>query len=156
MYKTTEVYKKRVDYTVKSIKNYGFKSNPKDMNIRFMFVKESLKRILKKPLLGHGTGSFGAIFQKEINLGHDFSKHKTPHNQYLYVLFEIGVFGLMFLLMIFKFQIKDLLNKKNSFHRVLLPLSFMIIMLVDSYLFIFTLTIAYIYLYTIYTNYESE
>ena len=155
IYEKSEVYKKRVDYTLATITT-GFTSNEKDINYRFLCFKESVKRILKKPILGYGTGSFRAIFQKEVKSQYDFSTHRTPHNQYLYVLFELGIFGLILLLMIFNFQIRELFNKKDGFHRVLLPVSFMIIMLVDSYLFIFTLTIAYIYLYTIYANYESE
>ena len=52
--------------------------------------------------------------------------------------------------------IKELFRKKDGIHRALLPLSFMFLMLVDSYFFIFILTIAYIFLYTIYSRYESE
>ena len=155
IYEKTEVYKKRFDSTLEAITN-GFTSNEKDVDFRLLCVKESVKRILKKPIFGHGTGSFGEIFQKEVEGGYDFLTHHTPHNQYLYVLFELGIVGLILLLMVFNFQIRELLNKKDGFHRVLLPISFMIIMLVDSYLFIFTLTIAYIYLYTIYANYELE
>ena len=60
----------------------------------------------------------------EVDSGHDFYIHTTPHNQYLYVWFELGIFGLILLLLIFYHQIKDLLEKKDGIHRVLLPISF--------------------------------
>ncbi|MDP7567635.1 MAG: hypothetical protein QF383_04540, partial [Flavobacteriales bacterium] len=96
------------------------------------------------------------IFENEVKSGHYFDKHTTPHNQYIYVWFELGILGLGLLLFIFYHQIKELFRKKDGIHRSLLPLSFMFLMLVDSYFFIFILTIAYIFLHTIYSRYESE
>lgn len=156
VYKTTKVYKNRFDVVTNIIKNNGLPGEGKTEDIRYVFVKESLKRIKQKPILGYGTGSFGPIFDKEVKSGHDFQFHRTPHNQYLYVLFELGVLGLLLLLSIFYYQIKELIVKKDGIARVLLPFSFMFLMLVDSYFFIFILTIAYIFLYTIYSRYESE
>ena len=108
---------------------------------------------MKKPFFGYGTGSFSAIFDKEVNSGHNFKEHITPHNNYLFVFFELGLLGLISLLFIFYFQIKELLKFKDAIHREILPLSFMFLMLIDSYLFIFILTITYIYLYTVYSKY---
>ncbi len=156
VYKTTKVYKNRFDVVSDIIKNNGDRGKGHLEDIRYVFVKESLKIIKQKPILGYGTGSFGTIFEKEVKSGHDFKVHRTPHNQYLYVLFELGVLGLLFLLSIFYYQIKELIVKKDAIHRVLLPFSFIVLMLVDSYFFIFILTIAYIFLYTIYSRYESE
>jgi O-antigen ligase len=156
VYKTTKVYKNRFDAVSNIIANKGDRGEGKADDIRYIFVKESLDRIINKPILGYGTGSFGTIFKNEVKSGHDFSEHKTPHNQYLYVWFELGILGLILLLLIFYHQIKELFKKQDGIHRVLLPLSFMFLMLVDSYFFIFILTIAYIFLYTIYSRYESE
>jgi len=156
IYNSTNVYKDRFDAVSDIIQNNGKRSEGKLEDIRYVFVRESLNKIFKKPFLGYGTGSFGTIFKNDINSGHYFDKHTTPHNQYLYVWFELGLLGLGLLLSIFFHQIKALLSKKDGIHRSLLPISFMFLMLVDSYLFIFLLTIAYIYLYTIYSRYESE
>ncbi len=82
-------------------------------------------------------------------------KHTTPHNNYLYTFFELGLLGLTSMISIFLLQIKSLSNfKKNNFQRILLTLGFMFIMLFDSYLFIFTLVCFYIYFYTIFSNYD--
>ena len=156
VYKTTKVYKNRFDAVSNIIANKGDRGEGKLEDIRYVFVRESFNRILEKPMLGYGTGSFGKIFIDEVDSGHDFYPHTTPHNQYLYVWFELGILGLILLLFIFFHQIKELFRKKDGVHRALLPLSFMFLMLVDSYFFIFILTIAYIFLYTIYSRYESE
>ena len=156
IYQTTNVYKQRLQAVSHIIQNKGDNQN-KQKDIRYVFVKESLSKIFKKPFLGYGTGSFGEVFRKDApKKGYDFFVHKTPHNQYLYVWFELGLLGLVLLAMIFYYQIRELLKRQDSVHKVILPLSFMFLMLVDAYFFIFTLTIAYIYLYTIYIRYESE
>ena len=155
VYKSTEVYKNRFDALSNVIQNNGEGGEGKIDDIRYIFVKESLDRIIKNPILGYGTGSFGTIFNHEVKSGHVFDTHTTPHNQYLYVWFELGIFGLLLLLSIFFHQIRELFKKKDGIHRILLPLSFMFLMLVDAYFFIFTLTSCYIFLFTIYTKYQQ-
>jgi len=156
MYKSTKVYKNRFDALSNVIQNNGDRGEGKTDDIRYVFVKESLDRIIKKPILGYGTGSFGTIFKNEVNSGHVYDIHTTPHNQYLYVWFELGIFGLLLLLFIFYNQIRELFSKKDGIHRILLPLSFLFLMLIDSYFFIFILTSCYIFLFTMYSKYQQE
>ena len=156
IYNSTNVYKDRFDAVSNIIKNNGDRGEGKTEDIRYVFVKETLSRILEKPILGYGTGSFGTIFENEVKSGHYFNKHTTPHNQYLYVWFELGTLGLVLLLFIFYHQLKELFGKKDGIHRVLLTLSFIFLMLVDSYFFIFILTVCYIFLFTIYSRYQLE
>ena len=156
IYNSTNVYKDRFDAVSNIIQNNGDAGEGRLEDIRYVFIRESLSRILEKPLIGYGTGSFGAIFDAEVKIGHDFINHKTPHNQYLYVWFELGIIGLVLLLLIFYHQLKELFRKKDGIHKVLLPLSFMFLMLVDSYLFIFSLTMCYMFLYTIYSRFQHE
>tara|TARA_B100000767_G_scaffold199867_1_gene186830 strand:+ start:3899 stop:5083 length:1185 start_codon:yes stop_codon:yes gene_type:complete len=156
IYKSTNVYKDRFDVVSNIIRNNGDidKGNIKD--IRYVFVKEALNRILEKPIFGYGTGSFGTILKEQVKSEYIFDIKTTPHNQYLYIWFELGIIGLVLLLLIFYYQLKELFIKKDGIHRMLLPLSFMFLMLIDSYLFIFILTICYIFLYTIYSRYQEE
>jgi O-antigen ligase len=156
VYKSTTVYKNRFDILSNIIQNNGDRGKERPEDIRYVFVKESLKRIIEKPIFGYGTGSFGTIFNEQVKSGHIFNTHTTPHNQYLYVWFELGILGLVLLLLIFYLQVKELFRKKDGIHRLLLPLSFMFLMLVDSYFFIFILTICYMFLYTIYSRYQQE
>ncbi len=162
VYATTGVYKSRINYVSKTIQTKGGEDKK---DIRYLWAKESLNKISEKPFLGYGTGSFGTILKSEVDeqtqsqypyWSDYFNKHVTPHNQYLYVWFELGILGLVLLVLIFYYQIRELLKRKDGIHRILLPISFLFLMLVDSYLFIFTLTIAYIFLYTVYSRYESK
>ena len=91
VYKTTKVYKNRFDAISNVIVNKGEVGNGKLEDIRYVFVRESFNRILEKPILGYGTGSFGTIFIDEVKSGHKFYSHTTPHNQYLFVWFELGI-----------------------------------------------------------------
>jgi len=156
IYSSTNVYKDRFDALSNIIQNNGDRGMGKPEDIRYIFVKESLKRIKEKPIFGYGTGSFGTIFYEEVKSGHKFDRHTTPHNQYLYVLFELGIIGLVLLLLIFYYQLKEMFRKKDGIHRLLLPLSFMLLMLIDSYFFIFILTVCYMFLYTIYSRYHEQ
>ena len=54
--------------------------------------------------------------------------HKTPHNNYLYVWIELGILGLIILLSIFYFQIRELIKLKDGFIRILLPIMYLAIM----------------------------
>ena len=80
IYHSTNVYKDRFDAVSNIIQNNGDRGKGKPDDIRYVFVKESLKRIIEKPILGYGTGSFGTIFENEVKSGHYFDKHTTPHN----------------------------------------------------------------------------
>ena len=156
IYKSTNVYKDRFDVVSNIIKNNGDIDQGNMKDIRYVFFKETLNRILEKPIMGYGTGSFGTIFKEQVKSEYIFERKTTPHNQYLYIWFELGIFGLLLLLLIFYYQLKELFRKSHGVHRVLLPLSFIFLMLVDSYLFIFILTICYIFLFTVYSRYQEE
>ena len=166
IYNNSEVYKKKsIERTVNIIKNKGYvksKKGKKTLDSRFVWSTYCVQKIKEKPLLGYGTGSFGTLLINEYDdifnekSYEKFLPHMTPHNQYLYVWFELGFFGILFLLSIFILQIKELLKKKDGFFRMLLPISFMLLLLVDSYFFIFIGTITYIYLYTIFRNYQAS
>ncbi len=165
IYNNSEVYKKKtIERTFSVIKNKGYvnsKKGEKKLDSRFIWSKYCLKKIKEKPLLGYGTGSFGTLLINDYDdifkekSYEKFQPHMTPHNQYLYVWFELGFFGILLLLLIFAFQIKELLKKNDNFYRLLLPVSFMLLLLVDSYFFIFIGTITYIYLYAIFRNYQA-
>ena len=155
IYNSTNVYKDRLDAISYIIKNKGSRGEGKLKDNRYVFVRESLIRIFEKPIFGYGTGSFGTIFYEEVRSKHIFDTNTTPHNQYLYVWFELGILGLALLLLIFYHQLKELFRKKDGIHRALLPLSFLFLMLVDSYFFIFTIIVCYMFLYTIYSRYHQ-
>ena len=160
-YQYSVVFQKRFNITMTAVQdeinNVNLPSIDKGdkEDIRFFFVRKSLEYIKKKPILGYGTGSFAKTFNMRVNEKHP-KLMTTPHNTYLYVLFETGIFGLIILLSIFYFQIKSLYRLEYNFHRVLLPFGLMVIMFFDAYLFSFVVTIFYIYLFTLYNNYKFQ
>jgi O-antigen ligase len=156
-YKNSGVYKYRLDNLKHIVENNGQKKNPKEVekDIRYLFVEESIKLIKQKPIFGHGTGSFSSVFKENVLSNYDFIKHKTPHNNFLYIFFEIGLLGLIIFLSLFYYQVKYLIkDSSNIIHLICLPFFYFFLMLFDSYLFVFTITIFYIFMFTIYSGYK--
>lgn len=63
------------------------------MGLRYTFWKYSLKLIAERPLLGHGTGSFAEEYER-IALGERFMT-ENPHNEFLMIGVQLGLFGLL-------------------------------------------------------------
>ena len=158
-YKNSSIFKHRVDHLTHIVQNDGQKKNKNSVekDIRYLFTKTGLELIRKKPIFGYGTGSFSSVFKLETETSYDLNKHKTPHNNYLYILFELGFIGLIFFLSIFYFQIKELLNNDLiNTEKILLPVFMLFLMLFDSYMFIFSITLFYIFMYKIFTQLDFK
>ncbi len=158
-YNNSTVFKYRVDQLNHVVQNNGEKKNPKakEKDIRYLFLNESLSLIKERPFFGHGSGSFSSILISNTNSSYDFEKHKTPHNNFLYVFFELGIFGFLIFLSIFYYQIKSILKNSNmKIHSINLPLFYLFLMLFDSYLFIFTITVMYMFMYKIFSEIDLK
>ena len=151
IYHSSPIVKKRFTHEIKSIRS----AEPSFRNNLFIY---SVDLIQENPIIGYGTGSFTDVF-KEVNMSTkrtvDYS-HKTPHNNYLYIWFELGIIGLIVFMFIFYFQIKELLQKKDALFRVLFPLMYLIIMLADSYFFSHNTLIMYLFLSVITLQYQYK
>ena len=130
VYNISDIVNNRFNYEANNI----LQNRKSDRNI---LLKETIILIKKNPILGYGTGSFtdefGSVNEETKKVMSN--QHKTPHNNYLYVWFELGIFGLIVFLSIFYFQIKELIKKADGIFIILFPIMFLIIMLTDSYLF---------------------
>ena len=151
VYNVSDIVKNRFNYEWKNITQ----NRSSDRNI---LLKETITLIKQNPILGYGSGSFTDVFgkinektQKIVN-----SKHKTPHNNYLYVWIELGVLGFILLLSIFYFQIRELYKLKDGDVRVLLPLMYLIIMIMDSYFLSHNTLILYMFLSIITISYQYK
>ena len=151
IYHSSPIVKKRFTNEIKSIRS----AEPSFRNNLFIY---SVDLIQENPIIGYGTGSFSDVF-KEVNKSTkrtvDYD-HKTPHNNYLYIWFELGIIGLIVFMFIFYFQIKELLQKKDALFRVLFPLIYLIIMLADSYFFSHNTLIMYLFLSVITLQYQYK
>ena len=132
---------------------YNFESSTRNT-----LLEETIILIKKNPIFGYGTGSFTDEFgsvneetQKVVS-----NQHKTPHNNYLYVWFELGILGLIVFLSIFYFQIKELIKKADGIFLILFPIMFLIIMFTDSYLFSQNTLVLYLFLSVITINYQYK
>ncbi len=160
-YSNSKIFKNRVDNLTHVVKNNGVikGKSEKKIALRYAFYDVVLPLIPTKPFFGHGTGSFSETFLKAVEskdmikyIDHEkYWVHKTPHNHYVYILFELGFFGLLVFLSVFYFQIKKIIDNKKL-ELIILPLFIMFLMLFDSYMFIFTITVFYIYMYKIFDN----
>ena len=151
VYNTSDIVKNRFNYEAKNI----LQNRKSDRNI---LLKETIILIKKNPIFGYGTGSFTDEFgsvneetQKVVS-----NQHKTPHNNYLYVWFELGILGLIVFLAIFYFQIKELIKKEDGSFIILFPIMFLIIMFADSYLFSQNTLVLYLFLSVITINYQCK
>ena len=154
-YSKSPIFKHRVDHLTHIVKNDGEIKNSKkaEKAIRYVFNEVCFSLIKEKPIIGHGTGSFYSEFKRNTNVDYTYYLHKTPHNNYLYVLFELGFIGFLVFLSIFFFQTQELYknNMKNP-EVLLLPFFLILLMFFDSYMFIFSITLFYIYMYKIFNN----
>ena len=158
-YNNSGIYKYRVDNLMHTVQHDGMNkdSKVKQKNIRYVFHKESFELIKKRPIFGHGTGSFSSVFRNNTISTYMYYDHKTPHNNFLYVLFELGLIGLLTFLSFFYFQIKDLFSVRIfRYERLILPLFLIFLMLFDSYLFIFTITLFYQFMFTIFRGIKMD
>jgi O-antigen ligase len=63
---------------------------PTSMGIRYTFWENSLKLVSEKPWLGHGTGSFGEEYRRLTDTKEAI---KNPHNEFLLIAVQFGIFG---------------------------------------------------------------
>ena len=150
-------FNRRFKETVTNTVNLN-KDNFNSISVRYYMFKHSLDIIKKQPLLGSGTGSFVDEF---TSLGPDTIKylenqHKTPHNNFLYVLLELGVVGLIVFLAIFYYQIKEYLTKHHAWIRVFFVVLFLLTMFSDAFFQNHNSAILYVFMSIIYNNYSSK
>ena len=149
IYNSSENLQKRFEKEINMVLN-------KESSNRLLLLQHSVEIIKQKPFVGHGAGSFsdkfGAI-NDETNKIVRYN-HKTPHNNYLYIWMELGILGLVVLVSIFYFQIRELKTLSGGSIMVLLPIMYLLIMLTDSYFLSFNTLVLYIYLSIIIVNYQ--
>ena len=70
---------------------------------RLDFYHNTLQIVRQHPVFGVGTGGFPAAFAQQTQ-GKDVPQTRNPHNEYLMVTVQTGVFGLALLLYLFHTQ----------------------------------------------------
>lgn len=156
-YEYNSFFQKRINRTIFEFKELE-KNSTSSIAVRILFSKHSWDLIQEKPLLGYGTGSFVEQF---ATINSQTAKlvsgnHKTPHNNYLFVWFELGLIGLIVFLAIFFYQLKSYYAMPFGLARCLLPIMFLVIMLSDSYFHNHNSAVLYAFLSGILARYSVE
>ena len=70
------------------------------MGMRMVLWKHTIELIKDRPLLGFGTGGFEEAYSQKIKDNPDWEKNimHDPHNQFLKIWVEMGIFGLIIFL----------------------------------------------------------
>ncbi len=136
-YLTSSVFSARINLLAQDLDFYhqGGRLLESSLGSRIQFAESSSELIAQKPVIGWGTGSFGAAYAKLFE-GQNTLLTDNPHNEYLRVGVELGLLGLGFLLMLFYQQwrlSKQLPRDIRGFCQGVL-LTFMIGCLLNSWL----------------------
>ena len=136
-YQSTTLFKNRVDMAISESFSYADYSNT-SLGLRINFTINSWEVIKDNPIIGVGTGDFPNEYRRinQINTP-NLQNTTNPHNMYILILMQLGIFGLASMFAIFYYQIKLSYSSSNKFIRDVgfaLPLMFLVLMLGDSYL----------------------
>jgi len=138
----------------KTIENLSMNESSSSLARRYYMAENSMEIFQNNFLFGVGSGDFYSEYEKiksKKNYPFELASTKNPHNMYLLVAAELGIFGLIFLFYFFYVLFKSALLQKNIFYKdsaIALGLSFCILNLSDSYFlghfstFIFALLIS--------------
>ena len=159
-YQFSDVFKKRVDFTVTGALSYADKTHT-SVGLRINFAKNSFEVIKKNPIIGIGTGDFVSEYKKinQINTP-NLPNTTNPHNMYILVTMQLGLIGLVSMLSIFYYQIKLSFFASNKFSKdvgIALPLMFLVIMWSDSYLLGHYTTLVFVFFSSfLYKDFEKS
>lgn len=129
------------------------------LNTRYFLFIYALDKVKERPIIGFGTGSF---VQEFSSISEHAAKilegdlHKTPHNNYLFIWFELGLIGLLSFISIFYFQIREVYKKPLGKLRIIMPIMFLVIMMFDTYFQNHNSAVLYAYLSFAFTYYSFK
>lgn len=98
---TSNTLQQRVKLALDEQAHYQTSSSETSVGVRMIFYKNTLELIRERPWLGYGTSSFKPVYGAlAASKYQDWRAVGTgdPHNQYLFVWLENGLFGLLLLL----------------------------------------------------------
>jgi O-antigen ligase len=136
-YQTSYYFKDRVDAAVINTINYH-ENKDTSVGLRLTFAINSWEIMKENPIIGVGTGDFPVEYQKINQKNTPYLPNATnPHNMYTLIITQLGLIGLVSMLLIFYQQLKFSYTSPKGFNRNIglsMPLLFLVIMFSDSYL----------------------
>jgi len=135
-YRLSPVFQGRIGLVQQQIMTFE-KDPDTPVGLRLLFWKNSWEIIRHSPWFGVGTGNFNSAYSR-INLqaSPQIPSTDNPHNQYIFIAVQLGLFGLLSLLGLFGVQFYQAWQTRDGWQRIRLafPLFFLVIMITDSYL----------------------
>ena len=113
---TSPVVRDRIELGVKEMQHVDpAKIESSSMGLRMVLWKHTIELIQDRPLLGFGTGSFEEAYSQKIKDNPNWEKNimHDPHNQFLKIWVEMGIFGLMVFL---GMLVSSLLQKSSKIY----------------------------------------
>lgn len=116
-YATSDIFHQRIDDAVgESIAWRPGEPSQNSVGLRLEWYSATLKIIRERPLLGSGTGSFPGLYARAV-AGSEQVATTNPHNEYLLLMVQIGVLGLLCLLYLFWQQWRFAARIPDPFYR---------------------------------------
>jgi O-antigen ligase len=94
------VPRERVEQATHEAEHYQTSADLTSVGVRLVFYKNTLQIIAKHPVFGVGTGGFRAAYVQQVagEKGWEAGSTTDPHNQFLKILAEQGIVGLVIFL----------------------------------------------------------
>ncbi|MGD9591433.1 MAG: O-antigen ligase family protein, partial [Candidatus Berkiella sp.] len=104
-YFTSSIFSARINIISQDMDFYhqGGRLLESSLGSRIQFARSSSELVMQKPFMGWGTGSFAPAYAKLFE-GENTLLTDNPHNEYLRISVELGLFGLGLLLLLFYHQ----------------------------------------------------
>ncbi len=161
-YNSSSIFHDRVNEAIKNLSAYSVVGERNtSVGQRINWTLNSVEIIKENLFFGVGTGDF----PNEYNRAHikntpDVKTTVNPHNMYVLELVQLGLFGLIPMLLIFYHQVIFSLSAKIKINRdlgLVLPLLFLVIMFSDSYLLGHYTTLLFVFFSSfLYKDYEKN
>lgn len=101
-YATSDTFHQRINSAVTEAGNWrDGEASASSVGLRLEWYSKTLTIIRDRPLTGYGTGSFPDIYARAVG-GSNMMATTNPHNEYLLMMVQLGVTGLIGLLYLFR------------------------------------------------------
>lgn len=110
-----EIFKNRSICTIQQVRDFGQQGSVSEDGMRLEIYKNTWHLIEQRPWTGHGVGQWMPLYKEEA-LGMMSENMTTPHNEYLLYWCELGILGVLALILIWGRQLFEAFQmaKKKS------------------------------------------
>ena len=118
-YGASVTFHQRIDAAVSETENWrSGDPSATSVGLRLEWYTKSLAIIRDRPLSGFGTGAFPDVYARAVE-GSNMIATTNPHNEYLLMMIQLGVIGLVCLLYLFWQEWRSAAQLASPLHRYL-------------------------------------